>query len=407
MSDQEAFERILASLYDAMLDDVHWPATSALIDEACGLTGNGIMVGEGPKDDIRALFVGLYYRGQRHEDLEREYLEVYHPIDERVPRVRQLPDSRLVHVTELYTAEELKTSPTYNEALPRAQHQNGLTVRLGGPDDASHISWGLGDPVASDGWGSSEIAMIKKLEQFSICCIVRNEDFLAIQAQDGEDVFRRFEAEAFGSARPGRGELGGTGVAVWGEQPVGMENFLAETTNGTDGASSAAAGSAEPGDRDGGEAVEKKSLRAQEQDTPENRQRRPAWREQVSQLNPQRLVFLYESGVTTQMTRRYGRAPRGERIREATPAGHWNTLTLWGAMTQQGMLASMTVESPTDGDVSSGLSRQSALPADAGGPSGGDGQPQRAQGGGRAGADRSGGSHPAVPAAVFARLQPH
>ena len=98
-------------------------------------------------------------------------------------------------------------------------------------------------------------------------------------------------------------------------------------------------------------AVEKKSLRASEQDTPENRQRRQAWREQVSQLDPQRLVFLDESGVTTQMTRRYGRAPRGERIREATPAGHWNTLTLLGAMTQQGMLASMTVESPTDGDV--------------------------------------------------------
>jgi transposase len=98
-------------------------------------------------------------------------------------------------------------------------------------------------------------------------------------------------------------------------------------------------------------AVEKKSLRAIEQDTPENRQRRQAWREQVSQLDPKRLVFLDESGVTTQMTRHYGRAPRGERIREATPAGHWNTLTLLGAMTQQGMLASMTVESPTDGDV--------------------------------------------------------
>ena len=39
MSDQDAFERILASLYDAMLDDVHWPSTSALIDEACGSTG--------------------------------------------------------------------------------------------------------------------------------------------------------------------------------------------------------------------------------------------------------------------------------------------------------------------------------------------------------------------------------
>jgi len=62
-------------------------------------------------------------------------------------------------------------------------------------------------------------------------------------------------------------------------------------------------------------------------------------------------VFLDESGVTTEMTRRYGRALRGERIREASPAGHWRTLTLLGAMTSEGMLASMTVESPTDGDV--------------------------------------------------------
>ena len=162
MSGQNAFERILASLYDAMLDDTHWPATSALIDEACGLTSNALLVGEGPKDDLRVLFVGLYSRGQRHEDLEQEYLEVYHPIDERIPRFRQLPDSRLVRVADLYTAEELKTSPTYNEILLRAKYQNGLNVRLDGPD-RSHMTWGLGDPVASDGWGSSEIAMIKML----------------------------------------------------------------------------------------------------------------------------------------------------------------------------------------------------------------------------------------------------
>ena len=162
MSGQDAFERILASLYDAMLDDTRWPAASALIDEACGITGNCLAVGEGPKDDVRDLFVGLYYRGQRREDLEREYLEVYYPIDERLPRVRQLPDSRLVHITDLYTAEELKTSPTYNEAFPRAHHQDGLHVRLDGPDGC-YITWGLCDPVASDGWGTSEIAMIKKL----------------------------------------------------------------------------------------------------------------------------------------------------------------------------------------------------------------------------------------------------
>ncbi len=79
MSGHDAFERILASLYDARLDDVHWPDTTALIDEACGSTSNVLMIGEGPKDDIRVLTVGLYYQGQRREDLEREYLEVYHP----------------------------------------------------------------------------------------------------------------------------------------------------------------------------------------------------------------------------------------------------------------------------------------------------------------------------------------
>ena len=62
MSEPPAFERVLASLYDAMLDDTHWPATAALIDEACGIAGNALMVGEGPQDDLRVLFVGLYYR---------------------------------------------------------------------------------------------------------------------------------------------------------------------------------------------------------------------------------------------------------------------------------------------------------------------------------------------------------
>ena len=162
MSDQDAFESSLVSLYDAMLDDTYWPATSALIDEACGSTGNALMVGEGPKDDLRVLFVGLYYRGQRREDLEREYLEIYHPIDERVPRFRQLPDSRLVHITDLYTAEELKTSPTYNEIMLRGKHQDSLNVRMDGPD-GSHMTWGIGDPVASDGWASPQVAMVRAL----------------------------------------------------------------------------------------------------------------------------------------------------------------------------------------------------------------------------------------------------
>ena len=126
MNNRDAFTRILASVYDAMLDDTHWPATSALIDEACGSMGNALLVGEGPKNDIRVLFVGLYYRGQRRAELEREYLDIYHPIDELVPRFRKQPESHLGRIKDLYTAEELKTSLTYNEILLRGKYQNGL-----------------------------------------------------------------------------------------------------------------------------------------------------------------------------------------------------------------------------------------------------------------------------------------
>ena len=162
MSEHDAFDRVLAAMHDATLDESRWPATSALIDEACGLTGNGLMVAEGPTNDVRALFVGLYARGQRRDDLEREYLTTYHPLDERVPRFRQLPARCLVHITDLYTAEELKTSRTYNELLPRAGMQDSLNVQLPGLA-GSHIGWGLNDPVDAEGWGAARITMIERL----------------------------------------------------------------------------------------------------------------------------------------------------------------------------------------------------------------------------------------------------
>ena len=162
MSGQDAFERTLGAMYDALLDDARWPAASALIDEACGIRGNDLFVAEGPKDDVRDLFVGIYRRGQRREDLECDYLANYFAIDESVPRTRQLPDGGLVHQRDLYTAEELKSSPAYNEALPRGDCQDGLRVRLHGPG-SSRIAWSLGDPVDSVGWGASRIAMVTGL----------------------------------------------------------------------------------------------------------------------------------------------------------------------------------------------------------------------------------------------------
>ncbi|MCY3846267.1 MAG: helix-turn-helix transcriptional regulator [Acidobacteria bacterium] len=162
MSGEDAFDRIVTSLHAAMLDDSHWPATSALIDEACGVAGQSLMVGEGGLDERKANYVGIYHRGRRREELEREYLENYYPIDECVPRVRRLPDSRLVHVRELYTADELKTSPAYNELFPRARQRNSLAVRLV-LSDGAHVFWALGDPVVRNDWGFWQIRLMERL----------------------------------------------------------------------------------------------------------------------------------------------------------------------------------------------------------------------------------------------------
>jgi transposase len=63
------------------------------------------------------------------------------------------------------------------------------------------------------------------------------------------------------------------------------------------------------------------------------------------------LIFLDESGVTTQMTRGYARASGGRRVHEATPGGHWKILTILSALSLGGLLATMTIEEATDGDI--------------------------------------------------------
>ena len=51
------------------------------------------------------------------------------------------------------------------------------------------------------------------------------------------------------------------------------------------------------------------------------------------------------------MTRNYGRAPRGQRVKEATPQGHWQTVTMLAVLTRRGQEAPMTIAEPTDRDI--------------------------------------------------------
>ena len=163
MSEREAFERILALLHEAALDDTCWPTASALIDDTLRVRGNSMAVGDvQPGEDILFYFAGIFFHGQRHHELEREYFEFYYSLDERVPRVLQLPDSKLVLMSELYTEKELKTSVVYNDYLARARAQNSMNFRLDGPD-GSGIAWIVHDPVDGNGWSSAQLDSIRRL----------------------------------------------------------------------------------------------------------------------------------------------------------------------------------------------------------------------------------------------------
>src|SRR5436305_10740393 len=82
----------------------------------------------------------------------------------------------------------------------------------------------------------------------------------------------------------------------------------------------------------------KKVPRAAEQGSPEVRERRREFCAGLAGIDPRRLVFVDECGANTAMTRRYGRAPTGQRVYADTP-GHWESITLTCGMRLAGAMA--------------------------------------------------------------------
>ena len=182
MGETDIFDRALVSLHQAVFDDSLWPAAAALIDEACGTTANGLLVGTGMGADVKVSFAAFHRHGKRRQDQEREYLEHYYPWDERVPRLRRLPDSRLVPSRALYTEAERKTSRVFNEWQRGAGNQNGLLTRLDGPG-GSRIVWALSDPVKGVEWQAARLKTVARLlphlRQFvRMCSVVSGADAL-------------------------------------------------------------------------------------------------------------------------------------------------------------------------------------------------------------------------------------
>jgi transposase len=91
----------------------------------------------------------------------------------------------------------------------------------------------------------------------------------------------------------------------------------------------------------------KKTLHASEQDRPDVQKKRRAFRRKVKRIEPQRLVFVDETGVTTAMTSAYAWAPRGARAVASAPRS-WESMTVIVALGLDGVRAPLAFSGATD-----------------------------------------------------------
>ena len=106
----------------------------------------------------------------------------------------------------------------------------------------------------------------------------------------------------------------------------------------------------------------KKSVFASEQLRPDVVARREAWRTMQPLLSARRLIFLDETSVTTNMVRRYGRSPRGTRVRGYAPAGHWKVTTFLTGLDRDGIVAPFLVDQPINRGIFTQYVRQYLAP---------------------------------------------
>src|SRR6267378_1382835 len=107
----------------------------------------------------------------------------------------------------------------------------------------------------------------------------------------------------------------------------------------------------------------KKIVHASEQERPDVAEARLAWREDQPGLDPARLVFIDETGTTTNMARLRGRARRGHRVVGRVPWGHWKTMTFVAGLRHDAVTAPFVIDRAMTGAIFIEYLRQCLLPA--------------------------------------------
>jgi transposase len=95
----------------------------------------------------------------------------------------------------------------------------------------------------------------------------------------------------------------------------------------------------------------KKILHASEQERADVAEARQRWREDQPLLDPARLVFIDETGTSTNMTRLRGRARRGARLVGRVPHRHWKITTFVAGLRCDAVTAPFVIDRPMNGPI--------------------------------------------------------
>jgi transposase len=90
---------------------------------------------------------------------------------------------------------------------------------------------------------------------------------------------------------------------------------------------------------------------AAEQTRPDIARKRKRWKAHQGDIDPQRLVFIDETWVKTNMAPLRGWGPRGQRLEARVPHGHWKTLTFIGALRIDRVDAPWVIDGPINGEL--------------------------------------------------------
>jgi transposase len=107
---------------------------------------------------------------------------------------------------------------------------------------------------------------------------------------------------------------------------------------------------------------EKKTLIATEQDRPAVARFRRRWRAHQHRIDPDRLVFLDETWIRTDMTRLRGWCQRGAPLLAKVPHGRWRTLTFIAGLRRGEVVAPCVFDGPINGELFTAWVEQSLAP---------------------------------------------